>query len=335
MSRVPSELDDLKIGLALASGGARGSAHTGVLKVLEAEGIPISAVAGSSIGAMVGGVYAAGVLVERIEQEWLNTNLPKVVRSFLPTFPRAGLSSGGELLKYLHQLLGDVQIEELQVPFVAVGCDIDTGEAVILDHGSLVDAIRASVSIPGIFHPVRWEEHLLVDGGLVEPLPVRLCRDFDVDIVIGVDIVPAPYPTTANRRSLWNRLGQGLKESATNQTWIPGSLTELLDDVFREQTGEERPLPGVYNVINQAVAIFQQEILRLKLTLWPADLIIHPNLPRGLNYMRAAEGIRAGEEAMEESLPKLRALLIERREALSQDGDSRRAIEGIRDRPRE
>ncbi len=335
MRRVPSELDDLKIGLALASGGARGSAHTGVLKVLEAEGIPISAVAGSSIGAMVGGVYAAGVLIERIEQEWLNTNLPKVMRSFLPTFPRAGLSSGGELLKYLHQLLGDVQIEELQVPFAAVGCDIDTGEAVILDHGSLVDAIRASVSIPGIFHPVRWEGHLLVDGGLVEPLPVRLCRDFDVDIVIGVDIVPAPYPTTANRRSLWDRLGQGLKESATNQTWIPGSLTELLDDVFREQTGEERPLPGVYNVINQAVAIFQQEILRLKLSLWPADLIIHPNLPRGLNYMRAAEGIRAGEEAMEESLPKLRALLIERREALSQDGDSKRAIEGIRDRPRE
>jgi NTE family protein len=335
MSRVPSELDDLKIGLALASGGARGSAHTGVLKVLEAEGIPISAVTGSSIGAMVGGVYAAGVLIERIEQEWLNTTLPKVVRSFLPTFPRAGLSSGGELLKYLHQLLGDVQIEELQVPFAAVGCDIDTGEAVILDHGSLVDAIRASVSIPGIFHPVRWEGHLLVDGGLVEPLPVRLCRDFDVDIVIGVDIVPAPYPTTANRRSLWDRLGQGLKESATNQTWIPGNLTELLDDVFREQIGEERPLPGVYNVINQAVAIFQQEILRLKLTLWPADLIIHPNLPRGLNYMRAAEGIRAGEEAMEESLPKLRALLIERREALSQDGDSRRAIEVIRDRPLE
>lgn len=335
MRRVPSELDDLKIGLALASGGARGSAHTGVLKVLEAEGIPISAVAGSSIGAMVGGVYAAGVLIERIEQEWLNTNLPKVMRSFLPTFPRAGLSSGGELLKYLHQLLGDVQIEELQVPFAAVGCDIDTGEAVILDHGSLVDAIRASVSIPGIFHPVRWEGHLLVDGGLVEPLPVRLCRDFDVDIVIGVDIVPAPYPTTANRRSLWDRLGQGLKESATNQTWIPGSLTELLDDVFREQTGEERPLPGVYNVINQAVAIFQQEILRLKLTLWPADLIIHPNLPRGLNYMRAAEGIRAGEEAMEKSLPKLRALLIERREALSQDDDSRRAIEVIRDRPLE
>jgi len=303
---------DVKIGLALASGGARGSAHAGVLKVLEAEGLSISAVTGSSIGAMVGGVYAAGVPIGRIEQEWLNTNLPKVVRSFLPTFPRAGLSSGGELRKYLHELLGDARIDELQIPFAAMGCDIDTGEAVILDHGSLVDAIRASASIPGLFHPVRWEGHLLVDGGLVEPLPVRLCRNFDVDIVVGVDIVPAPYPTTADRRSLWDRLGQGLKERATNQTWIPGSLSELLDDVFREHTEEERPLPGVYSVINQAVAIFQQEILHLKLTLWPADLIIHPDLPRGLNYMRAAEGIRAGEDAMRRALPVLRALIEEK-----------------------
>jgi len=303
---------DVKIGLTLASGGARGSAHAGVLKVLEAEGISVSAVTGSSIGAMVGGIYAAGVPVERIEQEWLNTNLPKVVRSFLPTFPRAGLSSGQEMRKYLRELIGDVQIKELQMPFAAVGCDIDTGEAVILDHGSLVDVIRASASIPGIFHPVRWEGHLLVDGGLVEPLPVQLCRSFDVDIVIGVDIVPAPYPTTADRRSLWDRLGQGLKERATSQTWIPGSLTELLDDVFREQTEDERPLPGVYSVINQAVAIFQQEILHLKLTLWPADLIIHPDLPRGLNYMRAAEGIRAGEEAMQQALPALRALIEEK-----------------------
>ena len=197
-------------------------------------------------------------------------------------------------------------------PFAAVGCDIDTGEAVILDHGSLVDAIRASASIPGIFHPVRWEGHLLVDGGLVEPLPVRLCRDYDVDIVIGVDIVPAPYPTTADRRSLWDRLGQGLKERATSQTWIPGSLTELLDDVFKEQAGEEKPLPGVYNVINQAVAIFQQEILHLKLTLWPADLIIHPDLPRRLNYMRAAEGSHAGEEAMQQARPALRTLIEEK-----------------------
>jgi NTE family protein len=325
MRRVSGEFDGLKIGLALASGGARGSAHTGVLKVLEAEGIPISAVAGSSIGAVVGGAYAAGISVERIEKEWLETDLTKVIRSFLPTFPRAGLSSGGELRKYLRELIKDVHFDELSIPFAAVGCDIDTGEAVVLDRGSVADAMRASSSIPGLFHPVRLRGRLLVDGGLVEPLPVRLCRDLGADLVIGVDIVPVTYPTTPDRQNMWDRLGEGLREGVANQTWVPGSLTEFLDNMVKTRSEEERPLPGVYSIINQAVAIFQQEILHLKLTLWPADLIIRPDLPRGLTYFRAAEGIRAGERAMEESLPKLRDLLVERREALSQYGDGRSA----------
>ncbi|MCD6541031.1 patatin-like phospholipase family protein [Candidatus Bipolaricaulota bacterium] len=178
--------------MALASGGARGSAHVGVLKVLEREGIEVSAIAGSSIGSMVGGAYAAGVSVERIEQEWLNTNLPKVVRSFLPTFPRAGLSSGGELRKYLKSMFGDLRIEDLEIPFAAVACDLDTGETVVLREGPLVDALRASTAIPGIFFPVRWGRRILVDGGLVEPLPVRVCRELGAEIVIGVDIVPRP-----------------------------------------------------------------------------------------------------------------------------------------------
>lgn len=309
MKKVRSDLEEVKIGLALASGGARGSAHAGVLKVLEREGIPICAIAGSSIGAMVGGAYAAGVSVERIEREWLDTDLPKVMRSFLPTFPRAGLSSGSELRKYLRALLGDARIEELSIPFAAVACDIDTGEAVVLRRGLLADAMRASASIPGIFHPVRWEGHLLVDGGLVEPLPVRVCRELGADLVIGVDIVPVPRPTTPAGRSLWDRLGQGLREGLINHTWVPGSLTELLEDLFRERPEHERPLPGIYSIINQSVAIFQQEILHLKLTLWPADLIICPDLPRGLSYLKAADGVRSGEEAMKQALPKLRSLL--------------------------
>jgi NTE family protein len=282
----------------------------GVLKVLEREGIKVSAIAGSSIGAMVGGAYAAGLSVERIEREWVETDLPKVVRSFLPTFPRAGLSSGGELRKYLRSVLGDVKIEELRIPFAAVATDIDTGEAVVLREGPLVDALRASAAIPGIFYPVRWGQRLLVDGGLVEPLPVRVCRELGVDVVIGVDIVPRPRPTTPERRQRWRRLGELLSEELKNHPWIPGSLAELLADLFRERPEEERPLPGVFSVLDQAVAIFQQEILRLKLTLWPADLVVRPELPpSGVSYLSAETGIQAGEAAMEQALPALRALL--------------------------
>jgi len=181
-----------------------------------------------------------------------------------------------------------------------------------LREGSLVDALRASSSIPGIFHPVRWEGRLLVDGGLVEPLPIRVCRELGAELVIGVDIVPAPRPTTPERWGLWERLSKGLREGLTTQTWIPGSLTELLDDLFPEPLEDKRPLPGVYSVVNQSVAIFQQEILCLKLTLWPADLLVRPNLPStGVSYLHASEGIRAGEEAMEQALPRLQALLAD------------------------
>lgn len=301
-----------KIGLALASGGARGSAHVGVLKVLEREGIGISAIAGSSIGAVVGGAYAAGVPLVRIEHEWLDTDLPKVVRSFLPTFPRSGLSSGSEFRKYLRTVLGDALIEHLPIPFAAVACDIDTGEAVVLRSGSLVEALRASSSIPGIFHPVQWEGRLLVDGGLVEPLPVRVCRELGADLVIGVDIDPTPRPTTPKGRRLWSKLGQPLREGLANRTWVPGSLTELLEELFRERPEKERSLPGVYSVINQAVTILRQEILHLKLTLWPADLLIRPALsPTGVSYLRAAEGIQAGEQAMEQAVPRLHEMFEE------------------------
>ena len=302
------DLGNLKIGLALASGGTRGSAHVGVLKVLEREGIEISAIAGTSIGGVVGGAYAAGASVERIEQEWLKTDLPRVVRSFLPTFPRAGLSSVNEFRKELRRLLGNVRIEELPIPFAAVATDIDTGEAVVIHEGVLYEALRASASISGIFHPVRWNGRLLVDGGLVEPLPVRACRALGAELVIGVDIIPALHPTTPPQRSAWNRLGERLREETAGRPWVPAGLTELLADVFKDRHRDERPLPGLYSIINQAAVIFQQEILRLKLTLWPPDVLVKPELPPRINYLNAAVGIRAGEEAMQKAIPQLKSI---------------------------
>lgn len=304
-----AEQNQPKIGLALASGGARGAAHAGVLKVLAREGIPISAVSGSSIGAVVGGSYAAGLSPKRIEEEWLNTDLPKVMRSFLPTFPRAGLSSGSGLRSYLRSTLGEIRIEDLPVPFAAVACDIDTGEAVVLREGPLVDALRASSAIPGIFSPVRWGDRFLVDGGLVEPLPVRACRDLGAEIVIGVDIVPVPRPLSAERHRPGRRLPARLRKEPSARR-SAASVTRLRDEAFGEQPGAGRSVPGIYSILNQAVAILEQEILRLKLALWPADLLVRPDLSSvGVSYLHAAEGVRAGEEAMEASLPALRLLI--------------------------
>lgn len=300
----------IRVGLALGSGGARGAAHVGVLKVLEREGIRVVAIAGSSIGAMVGGAYAAGIPVERIEEEWKKTSLPQVVRTFLPTFPRTGLSSGAELQRYLRSVFGDLRVEELPIPFAAVATDLDTGEAVVIREGPLVEAVRASTSIPGIFRPVRWRGRILVDGGLVEPVPVRVCRELGAEIVIGVDVGPRPVPTTPERRSLWDEL-EGRLRALEDRPWVPASLLEFLE--ARLERPRERPLPGLFSLLNQSALILLKEITELKLKLWPPDILIRPRFPKQpgsylRTYLGAAEHISLGERAMEEALPRLLSL---------------------------
>ncbi|UCF09849.1 MAG: patatin-like phospholipase family protein, partial [Candidatus Bipolaricaulota bacterium] len=222
-----------RVGLALGSGGARGAAHTGVLKVLGHEGIPVHCIAGSSIGAVVGGAHAAGIPPARVEEEWLSADLIKVVRAFFPTLTRSGISSGTEKRRILSRVLGEVQIESLPVAFAAVACDMDSGEAVAITRGPLVDAVQASASIPGLFRPTRLGDRTLVDGGLVDPLPVGACRDLGPDIVLAVDIHPVPSADEETRaETLWDRLGERLREVFRQHHWLPGTLPELLDQAL-------------------------------------------------------------------------------------------------------
>ncbi|MCX6100148.1 MAG: patatin-like phospholipase family protein [Candidatus Bipolaricaulota bacterium] len=300
-----------RIGLALGSGGARGAAHTGILKVLDREGIRPTVVAGSSIGSLIGAAYAAGKPTADMEKEWLAVGVSKVLRGFMPTFPSAGLSSGHELRKLLHELFGDVTIEDLAIPFAAVACDIDTGEPVVLKTGSLVDAVLASTAIPGIFFPVRHGSRILVDGGMVDPVPVSVCRNLGADIVIAVDITARPVPTTPSGRGVWNRIGDHVHDGLSQQTWLPASLTEWLEAAFRERP--ERPLPGLYSILNQSVSILLQEIVRQRLVLDPPEVLIRPELSLTiLGFRQAREGIEAGERAAEAALPQLRRVLAER-----------------------
>lgn len=300
-----------RIGLALGSGGARGAAHTGVLKVLDREGVHPTIVAGSSIGSLIGAAYASGIPTADMEKEWLAVGVSKVLRGFMPTFPRTGLSSGHELRKLLVGLFGDVRIEDLPMPFAAVACDIDTGEPVALRSGSLVDAILASTAIPGIFHPVRWGSRILVDGGMVDPVPVSVCRDLGADLVIAVDITARPVLTTLSSRTVWNKIGDHVHEGLSQQAWIPASLTELLDRAFRERP--ERPLPGLYSILNQSISILLQEIVRQRLALDPPEVLIRPDLSLSvLSFRQAKDGIEAGVRAAEAALPLLRQRLAER-----------------------
>jgi NTE family protein len=176
-----------RLGLALGAGGARGLAHVGVLQGLAAAGIPVHAIAGTSIGALVGAVYLAGQL-ERFEAAVRALDWSDSVRIFDPTWRRAGLFAGERAAELIRGFLGDWRIEDLPLPFVAVAVDLVTGDEVWIRSGRVVDAVRASLSIPGVFTPVRQDERLLVDGALRNPVPVSALAPLGVEARLAVNL---------------------------------------------------------------------------------------------------------------------------------------------------
>ncbi|MGC9529561.1 MAG: patatin-like phospholipase family protein [Candidatus Bipolaricaulaceae bacterium] len=181
-----------RLGLALSSGGPRGVAHVGVLRALVEAGLPIHALAGASVGAQVGGLFAAGVSLEEIAGLWQDAGWSRIARSLIPTRPWRGWSSGEEIRRTLRVLVGERRIEELPVRFAAVATDLQSGAEVVFDRGPLVDAIRASISVPGLFVPAQLDGRLLIDGGVASPLPVGVARALGAEVVIGVDVLVPP-----------------------------------------------------------------------------------------------------------------------------------------------
>ncbi len=177
-----------KIGLALGSGGPRGLAHIGVIKVLEENNIPIDFIAGSSIGAMIGGFYAAGLDIKEIEKIALSVSWRKVFSTlFEPSFKK-GLIGGEKVKTFIESHINGKNFEDCRIPFVAVATDLKTGEVVPLNKGEMAQAIRASASIPLVFKPVEIGNRILADGGLSAPVPAEIARSMGADIVIAINL---------------------------------------------------------------------------------------------------------------------------------------------------
>ncbi|HMM21409.1 MAG TPA: patatin-like phospholipase family protein [Selenomonadales bacterium] len=176
-----------RIGLALGSGGLRGLAHIGVLRVLEEAGIPIDFVAGCSIGSLVGGLYAAGLDSETILK--LAKNLKR--RHWLDfVIPKMGLVAGDRTLDMLRLLTQRKRFEDLAIPFAVVAAELNTGDEVVFTEGEVAEAIRASISVPGVFVPFKLGDKLLVDGAVVNPTPMDIVHRMGADLVIAIDLVP-------------------------------------------------------------------------------------------------------------------------------------------------
>lgn len=178
-----------RIGLALGSGGPRGLAHIGVIKVLEENKIPIDVIVGSSIGAVIGAFYAVGFSISQIEKIFSNVDRRQIFSLlFDPQFRYGGLIAGRKVENFLKEYFGNKKIEECLIPFAAVATDLKTGQPVVFNQGPLVLALRASIAIPLIFKPVIKDNQILVDGGLSLPVPAQLAKEMGADIVIAVNL---------------------------------------------------------------------------------------------------------------------------------------------------
>jgi NTE family protein len=294
-----------RIGLALGSGVARGWAHIGVIRALARAGIEPDVIVGTSIGAVVGGVHLAGK-GDALEA-WARSLTRLRMMSYMDFRVRIGGMIGGRhLVDALRQNVGDVRIEDLGIPFVAVATDLVTGHEVWLREGDLVDAMRTSFSLPGVFEPMQHHDRWLVDGALVNPVPVSVCHALGAQMTIAVNLnadilgkerrAGAAIPTVAGF-DLLNELKE--HEEAASGSKI-GSLAKR---IFRREPSH----PSMFGVMISSLGIVQDRISRSRLAGEPPDVHITPRLGTfGLfEFDRAAEIIAEGEAAVERVLPDL------------------------------
>lgn len=298
-----SEHRPLRIGLALGSGSARGWAHIGVIRALQAEGIEPEIVAGASVGAAVGAAYALGRLDEL--EHWACTlNLQQVV-SFLDVSLAGGLIKGARLIETFRQKLADVPIEELPMPFAAVACDLVSGREIWLREGMLSDAVRASIALPGALTPVERDGMVLVDGGLVNPVPVSLCRAMGADAVIAVDLNSDIVGRHLRRRK------RAPAAAAEDAGVADAVMSRLQQGIARLATGIGGDGPSLLDILAASINIMQVRITRSRLAGDPAEVLVTPRLAQLglLEFHRAHEAIEAGRRATEHAMPQLRQLL--------------------------
>jgi NTE family protein len=296
-----------KVGLALGSGSARGWSHIGVVRSLQDAGVPIDIACGSSIGALVAGALAADFL-DTLD-EWVRAlNWTDLLRFMDVRLPRSGIIEGDKITDYFKQNLSDARIEELRIPFAAVATDLNTGREVWLRKGSLIDAIRASVSLPGIFTPYREGEQWLVDGGLVNPVPVSLCREMGADIVIAVNLNSDIMGKSVIRRNNGSR--QKLHRRVTS--FLNKRLPRADLSIFRRFVpGKTQRGPNLFEVITTSIYITQDRITKQRLTVDPPDVLITPRLAQIglLDFNRADEAVEEGYRAMNLMMPLVMDLI--------------------------
>jgi NTE family protein len=290
------------IGLALGGGAARGFAHIGILRTLLAHGIVPNVVVGTSIGAVVGGSYAAGQL-DALE-EWARGLQPRNILGYLDIrLNGSGLIGGDRLASQLEAAIGPTLIEDLPLKFATVATEVRTGHEIWLTRGRMVDAMRASYALPGIFSPVLVGDRWLVDGALVNPVPVSAARALGAEIVIAANLCSDIFSTTIYSHGPAAPAPEPEVEPAPPKRGF-GRLFSAERTMKREFFGS-RGRPGISSVMVDAFNIMQDRITRARLAGDPPDLLITPRVGQigWFDFHRAedliAHGVRAAERAID------------------------------------
>jgi len=291
-----------RVALALGSGGARGYAHIGVIEELRDRGYEIVGIAGSSMGALVGGLQAADRLDEFAD--WAKSLTQRAVLRLLdPSISAAGVLRAEKILDAVRDILGDVTIEELPIPYTAVATDLLSGKSVWLQRGPVDAAIRASIAIPGVIIPHVFDGRLLADGGILDPLPMAPIAAVNADLTIAVSLAGSeaggryePTETEPRATTEWlTRMWRSTTALFERTGAVPDESAEDFVDVSRE---EPVPRLGSFEVMNRTIDIAQAALARHTLAAYPPDVLIEVprSVCRSLEFYRAAEVIDVGRE---------------------------------------
>jgi len=317
----------LKIGLALGSGAARGLAHIGVLKALIEEGIPIDYISGSSIGALVGAYFASKGEVATLEEMVLGIDWRKLARLIDPNliFMLKGLIHGQKIKELLQAIIGDIEFKDLKIPLAVIATDINTGEEVIIKEGSVIEAVRASISMPAIFMPVKYDKRFLIDGGVVNPVPAGVVRNMGATFVIACNVIQklknkrmyvhkkktskliSKSQVKKDINSLNGKLNRIIQKMNFKDFWK--AFATFQAKVQNKVKRIDPNTPNIFEVLIQSIYLMEYEIAKLKAK--EADIVITPEVGnlKVLDFYHRKEAITKGFQATKRILPNIRKLI--------------------------
>jgi NTE family protein len=283
------------VALVLSSGGAKGFAHVGVIRVLERYGFKIHSVAGASMGSLIGGLYATGEL-DRFIKFAIDMDIKEMLKYFDINIGPGGMIKGEKIIEQLKELIPDRNIEDLKIPYCAIGTDIERGEEKVFTGGKLYDAIRSSIAIPTVFTPHVVDGHHYVDGGVLNPLPINRVHRKKRDIVVAVNVNAIDSPKDMPLP----------EEKKKHEHKMPEAISNFLEKAEKLIPGNRSDRIGFFNLTNKSLNLMIDKISDLTIEKDPPDILINipTNAYGSFDFYKANEIIEFGEKAAEKEIKK-------------------------------